>query len=213
MKTAVVLLLSCLVVLVSSQCTDVDSGVWDKTCPQNAPYCRRPSTASGNQCTKCMEDYDCNPGEYCRNEALLNGVGSCQKFSKYGKKCVPMTTDQKQDTTIRDDWKCAMVSPIPGLPPQSEGGIIEVDGLCLDGVCRQCRVGTSRGYGQGLGPDVECVYPGYYASKHAAPWTPGEYFETPENVWWAIFFVMFFIALILLGLGAFSCSIVKFGKK
>jgi len=105
-----------------------------------------------------------------------------------------LTQTQILDLDYNEAWKCAEL--------YSDGGQLQVDqyGACIQGKCRYCDYlsgagMTSCGNTNGLKNSRECVHPGVLVSAHSAEWANGRYYETPENVWWAIFFVFFMILL------------------
>jgi len=77
---------------------------------------------------------------------------------------------------------------------------IDVEGACLAGVCRYCDPSGNPvicDAQAGMNSDRVCVYPGSFSTFHKSTWTSGTYYETPINVWLAIFFVMFLFMILI----------------
>jgi len=168
---------------------------FNPTCVSSgSPYCRRtlPGPPAVYQCAKCLTNCDCPNNQYC--SSAPSQVGECVKFSKQGSSCRPLSLTQILDLDYNQDWKCAML--------YSEGGQLTIDqqGACIQGKCHYCDWLGGNGLNtcgnqDGTANARTCIYPGTLVSTHSAEWQNGAYYETPSNVWWAIFFVFFLILI------------------
>jgi len=187
-------------------------GGYDSTCPKTQPYCMATQKNIGDvvslNCVECVSDCDCKLNEYCGKSAYMGTLGTCQKFSKAGKDCLPMSMANYYDVTVPDDVKCAMVvdaDPLSYISGSTDIKTIDFQGVCIEQKCRMCQsvsglYAPASCNGENLQSDRTCVFPGTYATVHSAPWASGEYFETPVNVWLAIFFtfgmISFFMSIL-----------------
>jgi len=171
----------------SAVCTDV----------KNA-YCLMVNTDIVNpvyECRACLTNCDCTNNQYCSSSPST--IGTCVTFNKNGKSCRPLSPAQLVSTDYPDAWKCAITFSVNNVVA------IDAAGVCIEEKCRYCAPGSGSGglgtcsYGTGLKNDRVCVYPGALHQSQSKSWVEGEYYQTPENVWWAIFFVFFIILIII----------------
>jgi len=169
-----------------------------------SPYCvNTVVTPPAYECSECVSSCDCGDDDYCSSQP--GQVGTCQSFSKAGSSCRPLQQSQISNTDFPDDWKCAITYSSNTNPLTNTTGLtIDIMGVCDAGTCRYCdpRGGSNQspfllscGVSSGLSGERTCVYPGYFTATHSANWTPGNYYENPDLVWWAIFFCLLVLLL------------------
>ena len=166
------------------------------------PYCVQ--TVAGVtptfECKACVSNCDCDYDEYCSSKP--GDIGDCKEFDIEGNDCRPLRGAQLSNPDFPSDWKCAITYSDSNAVNTSTNLNVDVVGTCIEGVCRYC---DYRGNGgmpgcavdSGLMTERTCVYPGKLVNTHGAAWTPGEYYENPEFVWWAIFFCFLVILLVV----------------
>lgn len=191
-----VLLASIICNTLAQTCDDTQgTGTFNPSCTNKKyPYCvQTVQSPALYQCVACVSNCDCNENQYCSKK--IGAIGTCIKFDRYGKSCRPLSPSQLADLDYPDDWKCA--------DTYSNNGNLAVDaaGVCIGEKCRYCdyvnQNGGFPGCGttSGLKTERTCVHPGILVPSHSSEWKIGKYYETPENVWWAIFFVFFMILI------------------
>jgi len=190
------------VVYASTACPNTDAGGFSSSCtdPKN-PYCLAVTTGTPPtyQCVACLSNCDCPYDEYCSLNAVQNQAGTCQKFSKIGKSCRPLTNAELLVAQYPDDWKCAIVYASGNVQ------IVDAQGVCINEKCRYCNYRGSAGYpgfvscdpGDGTQGERTCIYPGNLYATHSSMWVEGAYYENVDAVWWAIIFVFVFILVII----------------
>jgi len=164
------------------------------------PYCTAVSQTPTITfaCVACVSDCDCSVGSYCSGQP--GKIGSCLTFDKYGDDCRPLSQGQITNSNFTDAWKCAVTFTVPNSTPAQLA--IDFLGACIDSTCRFCNYEGGGGSasscqaGTGIGVPRQCGYPGNMYSTHLIQWTPGTYYETPTNVWWAVFFCFVFIMMV-----------------
>ena len=87
----------------------------------------------------------------------------------------------------------------------------DAQGVCRERKCQICGVRQQNGLGpcledSGIGQERVCVFPGHLERTHFANWSSGNYFEDPALVWWAIFFALV-VVWIVLNCGVFGASV------
>jgi len=161
---------------------------FNPTCGYNTdhPYCRQ-ITPLTSACRECISSCDCEVNEFC--STALTTLGTCLPFNIEGSACLPFTWQQIEDDSYDQTYKCAILFT-------DALGDLEIDqaGVCINRICRMCNYRVdggmnSCGVHDGVKGERECVYPGYLKNTHSMNWSPGPYFEQPENVWWAVLFV------------------------
>ena len=186
----------CVVGSLATDCNPLDNldGYFNPTCSNaDTPYCTQAPGATTASCVSCVSNCDCDMDQFCSEDP--NHWGTCTEFSREGNDCRSLTQKQITNSTFPDSWKCAITFE------NAQGQLmIDQQGACIEGTCKYCDFrgnGGMPGCGttSGLKAPRTCVYPGYLTTPHTAPWTPGVYYETPENVWWAVFFCFLIILL------------------
>ena len=178
--------------IVNGDCNPLDNlnGETNPSCSATSPYCM--STAANTySCVSCVSNCDCELDEFCSTNP--DHPYTCQKFDVAGQDCRQLTQLQITNSSYPDSWKCAKT--------YTSGSILVLDqvGACIEGVCRYCDYGNGMsGLGQceplgGLKSERYCGYPGELIPGHTYYWSPGNYYQWPAHVWWAIFFCFFVI--------------------
>jgi len=173
------------------------SNTFNPACTSSGePYCvQTVAEPSQYQCAECIGNCDCGVNSYC--SSAPGTIGQCKTFSKAGSSCRALSNNQLTDVDYNQDWKCAE------LYSQDSNLQIDQAGVCINGKCRYCDYVNGNGglrtcgVSDGKGVARSCVYPGELVHTHWQNWHDGLYFQTPENVWWAIFFVFFFILILV----------------
>jgi len=160
------------------------------------PYCQRvnvPDQSSRYDCVECVNDCDCDPGQYCSVDVWNGKAGYCQNFKKAGSSCIPMDDTRKRNSKIENKWKCGDII-------MKGGEIVGIDGprvgggpACIDSVCRACSPSALGGssvvcQSGGMSKPRVCALPGTFVEANAYFWRSAEYGENPTWVWLAIYF-------------------------
>jgi len=200
MKIILFSLLSFFIVSILANTCDPAKGIntFNSDCTNSGnPYC----VAVGfspilYDCRACVTNCDCELDEYCSQHG--SSAGQCKKFQATGNSCRNLSPSQLADPTIPSSWKCAEFYTDP-----SGQQLVDQAGACIAGTCQYCSYrGTSGGLSNcdpQSGTQVEriCVYPGILVNTHAASWSPGPYYENPDLVWWAIFFCLLVLIIVI----------------
>jgi len=194
-----------------TNCSSTSGTFFDPSCPAEQPFCMYiTGTGNINQCRECRGDCDCGENYYCSTQAPVQGeTGYCRKFYMAGAKCFPMSNTQLLNPSIDPKIKCAIVgnSTITNTPQ------IEYQGLCIQGICRQCNPASAAVtcVGEYFGPPRLCVFPGLYSTIHSQNWSPGKFYEEPLRVWATLIFLAFLFAVFT---GTFTlCLVWKMWKR
>jgi len=156
------------------------------------PYCRSDGTVPvAFKCYACATLCDCATDEYCGS--FGGDFGVCKEFTEAGADCRPMSSAQLIDARVPKEWKCAAIAD-----NSSTSVNVQFAGVCIEGVCRMCNPRSSAGCAPQSGFQTErtCGYPGHYVGTHSSNWNPGDYYESPVNVWFAIFFCLMVLILV-----------------
>jgi len=160
-------------------------------CPADQPYCVF-ITTNTTECRECKSNCDCDYNKYC--SVNPETIGTCLDFTPYGITCYPYSAQQLTNANFSDTYKCAVL-----YTDANNTIFIDQQGVCAIQTCRYCDYQNGNG---GLGTcnptsgnklERSCVYPGTLVNTHSMPWNAQQYYSTPENVWWAIFFVLFIV--------------------
>jgi len=201
MKFWIVVITLALASLVNSDATPCDNtkglGTFNPGCTSSSePFCIQTIDGPPAQyfCSQCRTNCDCKTGYYCSSDTSSGKVGKCEKFSKNGKSCRALSSEQLTDLDYPEAWKCAILF--------SNDGNLQIDaqGACVDGKCRYCdafgnQPGMQSCDSDGTHGPTTCAYPGVLVNREREQWSVGNYGQNPEYVWWAIFFVFFIILI------------------
>jgi hypothetical protein len=190
--------------VVLAACDPLEGIGFNKGCDGDTPFCSRTSeptaTTPEYNCVACRTNCDClKVDEYCSVE-YGSDYGTCTQFPTdlINKECYPYSGPQLRNKDFDEDKKCAVLFSYTPNGATNSTLVVNVEGACIMQKCQYCDFRGNNGECDnmdGLGPERECVYPGALVDTHSANWSPGKYYENPQNVWWAIFFTFFILLL------------------
>jgi len=174
-------------------CNTTSLGINPQCSTNDSPYCVL-ITPNSTDCRACTSNCDCDYNQYCSQNPQT--IGMCMNFDQAGSSCFPYSASQLTNANFSGTLKCAALYTI------NTTIYIDQQGVCIGKSCQYCDYRGNGGIGNcnptdGVKSARACVYPGTQINVHSVPWNRDTYFETPENVWWAIYFVFFFIIIIV----------------
>jgi len=196
------LVLSLIEVILSQSCdlNTFQSGFNTQCNSKGRPYCVRTdgnpfSTNPTYECVECLSNCDCKLNYFCSKQ--FGQIGTCKKFDLNGKSCLPLNQDQILNQTWPASWKCAMF-----FTDYNNTVGVDQAGSCIESKCRYCSYNgngglSSCGVSDGVQKERTCVYPGTQVTSYGIQWVPSAYYENPRNVWWAIFFCLLMIVMVI----------------
>jgi len=154
------------------------------------PYCREVSS-DNYECAECNSACDCNYNYFC---SIAPGqVGTCQKFDRVGKDCLPYQGEDLLNSSIPDSLKCAITFTM-----NSTNLAIDFSGFCVATKCSVCYpLSSVCSDTDGLKASRLCSVDGKLVSYHGYYWHAANYYENPTYVWWAVFFCFTIVSVVV----------------